>query len=123
MNEHVTLPTMVTNSTDTITNSVSSLIGNLHATETYFLIDIKYPVYRRQASMLFDWSVNHKTLRTWRLYGAAMHERERERETEIYEWVDEGWVSDLDTTGIFFCIRPQDILNTDSDLLSAKKER
>jgi hypothetical protein len=48
--------------------------------------------------------------------------RERERESEIYEWVDRGWVSGLDTTGIFFYIRPQDILNTDSDL-SVKRER
>ena len=43
--------------------------------------------------MLFDWSLNHKTLRTVAL--------EKERETEIHEWMDGGWVSDLDTTGIF----------------------
>jgi hypothetical protein len=40
------------------------------------------------------------------IYGADMHEGERVRvtvtETEIYEWMDEGWVSDLDTAGIFF---------------------
>ena len=40
MNEHVVLPTMVTNSTDTITHSVGSLIRNLRAMETYFLIDL-----------------------------------------------------------------------------------
>jgi hypothetical protein len=25
-----------------------------------------------------------------------------ESETEIYEWKDGGWISDLDTAGIFF---------------------
>jgi hypothetical protein len=39
MNEHV-LPALVTNSTDTITNNVGSLIRNLRAMETYFLIDL-----------------------------------------------------------------------------------
>jgi hypothetical protein len=40
MNENVVLPAMAINSTDTITNSVGSLIRNLHAMETYFLIDL-----------------------------------------------------------------------------------
>ena len=59
--------------------------------------------------MLFDWSVNHRTLRTISLeIISSRHARERERErervreTDIYEWMDGGWMNDLDTTGIFF---------------------
>jgi hypothetical protein len=78
--------------------------------------------------MLFDWSLNHKTLRTIALEIIwSRHTQERESKSErnrnirMDGWMDGGWVSDLDTTGIFFCIRPQDILNTASDLLSAKR--
>ena len=103
----VVLPAMVTNSTDTITNRVGSLIRNLHAMETYFFLSTS--VYSaKQTSLHAVWLVFESQNFENNCLGANMehtYTRERESESERNRniWMD-GWRMGewLDTTEIFF---------------------